>query len=159
TGVIAYQSHTERGRLVWLDRSGRETDAIEDDSGYSRLRISPDGRRLLFSRVQPRLANAHIWSFDGERRLGQRPSADMSTALNPVWLPDGSGFLFSGRIPPRMIRKDLATGEERELLRRSIFNLAEDISPDGKTLLYTQRTSNGAFDIWTMPLDDPSRAA
>src|SRR5262249_30616139 len=81
-GVIAYQSHTERGRLVWLDRSGRETDGIEDDSGYSRLRISPDGRRLLFSRVQPRLANAHIWSFDVERRLEQRLSSDMSTALN-----------------------------------------------------------------------------
>jgi Tol biopolymer transport system component len=156
-GVLTYQSHIERGRLVWLDRSGRETGSVGDDSGYARARLSPDGRRVLFTRVQMRIANAQVWSYEIDRNVEQRVTSSQYTALNPVWLPDGRGFLFSGRIPPRLLLRDGETAGERELMPGEVFTLGEDISPDGRTLVFTQRTPRGSFDIWTMPLDDASK--
>jgi eukaryotic-like serine/threonine-protein kinase len=156
-GVLAYQSHLERGRLVWLDRSGRETGAIGDDSGYARARLSPDGRRVLFARAQMRMANAQVWSYEIDRNVEQRVTSSQYTALNPVWLPDGRGFLFSGRIPPRLMLRGADAAEERELVPGEVFTLGEDISPDGRTLVFTQRTPRGSFDMWTMPLDDASK--
>ena len=32
SGVLVYQSHPERGRLVWLDRSGKEVGVVSDGS-------------------------------------------------------------------------------------------------------------------------------
>ncbi len=156
-GVLIYQSHPERGRLVWLDRSGNEMGSIGDDSGYSRVRISPDGRRILFSRVQSRQGTAHIWEYDVERKIEQQLVSGVFTTINPLWLPGGTGVLYAGRVPPHLIRKDFTSGSERELLPGVAFTLPEDLSPDGRTLIFTQRTPRGTFDIWATPLDDVSK--
>jgi eukaryotic-like serine/threonine-protein kinase len=157
SGVLVYQSHPERGRLVWLDRSGGEVGSIGDDSGYSRVRISPDGHRILFSRVQSRFGTAQIWDYDADRQVEQRLTSDLFTTINPMWLPNGAGVLYAGGVPPHLIRKDFATGAERELLPGVAFTLPEALSPDGRTLIFTQRTPRGTFDIWATPLDDLSK--
>ena len=33
------------------------------------------------------------------------------------------------------------------------FSLPEDVSPDGRTFVFAQRTVRGNFDLWTLPLD------
>jgi Tol biopolymer transport system component len=54
--------------------------------------------------------------------------------------------------PPSLVRRDLATGKEEELLENRAFHVAHAVSPDGATLLYGERTDRGAFDLWTLPL-------
>jgi dipeptidyl aminopeptidase/acylaminoacyl peptidase len=46
-----------------------------------------------------------------------------------------------------------------ELFAQPAFQLTEDVSPDGKTFLFTQRTPRGNFDIWTMPVNPRGKAA
>jgi dipeptidyl aminopeptidase/acylaminoacyl peptidase len=60
--------------------------------------------------------------------------------------------MFSGGAPPHLFRRNLTTGAQEEVQRAPTFSLTEDVSPDGRTFLFTQRTARGNFDIWTMPL-------
>jgi dipeptidyl aminopeptidase/acylaminoacyl peptidase len=159
TGVLAYQSHLEEGRLVWLDRTGRELGTIGEPTGYLRVRISPDGRSVLFSRQQPRLGTYDLWTLDIERNVEQRLTSDRTSEINPVWLP-GAAIAFSADRagPPHLFRKDLASGAETEMQPGRGLQISEDVSPDGKTLLFTQRLAS-TFDIWTLPLNAPGKAA
>jgi len=156
TGVLVYQAHLERGRLVWLDRSGREVGAIGEPTGYSRVRIAPDGQRIVFDRAHPRLGSYDLWMVT-ERGVEQRLTSDRVSEFGGVWLPDASALIFSARTPPHLFRKELTTGTEEDLLPAPAFQLAEDVSPDGRLLLFTQRTARGNFDIWTLPLSGDRR--
>jgi eukaryotic-like serine/threonine-protein kinase len=150
-GVLVYQANPDRGRLVWLDRAGKEVGVVSEGGSHTRVRISPDGRRVLFDRAQPRIGTANVWMVDVERGVEQRVTSDRLSQFGALWLPGVNAALFSGRVPPHIFRKDLTTGAETEVLQG--FNLAEDVSPDGRTLAFTQRTANGNFDIWTLPTD------
>jgi dipeptidyl aminopeptidase/acylaminoacyl peptidase len=150
-GVLVYQANPDSGRIVWLDRSGNEAGAIGEAGSYSRVRISPDGRRVLFDRAQPRVGTFNVWMVDVDRGVEQRVTSNRLSQFGALWLPGVNAALFSGRVPPHLFRKDLTTGAETEVLPG--FNLAEDISPDGRTLAFTQRTANGNFDVWTLPVD------
>jgi Tol biopolymer transport system component len=69
----------------------------------------------------------------------------------PRWLPGGSIVYSSIRgSPPQLVRRDLATGREEDLLPGGKMQGAHDVSPDGKTLLYGERTD--FFHVWTLPL-------
>ena len=56
-------------------------------------RVSPDGRRLLYSRV-PNVGNegGEIFVFDLERKTDTRLTFTGDSALSPVWSPDGQRF-------------------------------------------------------------------
>jgi Tol biopolymer transport system component len=74
--------------------------------------------------------------------------------FNAVWLPDASGVVFSARRggPPHLFRRDFATGVEAELLPAGPVQAAEDISPDGRLLVFSQRGERGDADAWVLPL-------
>lgn len=55
TGVVAYQSHRDSDRLVWVDRAGHELGAVGVDGVYQRVRLSPDGQTALFDRADPQI--------------------------------------------------------------------------------------------------------
>jgi Tol biopolymer transport system component len=158
SGVLVYQSHKERGRIVWLDRAGREVGKIGEESGHSRVRIAPDGRRVLFDLTRPNIGTLDMWLFDAERGVEQQLTTDRMSEGAGIWLtPDR--VIFSGGTPPHLMQKNLGTNAEEELFPPPAFQLTEDISPDGKTFLFTQRTPRGNFDIWTMPVNPRGAAA
>src|SRR5450759_5473704 len=53
---------------------------------------------------------------------------------------------------PQLFRKDLATGREEELLPVGGFQIAQDVSPDGKSLVYIEGSEHGWSDVWALPL-------
>ena len=158
SGVLVYQSHTERGRIVWLDRAGKEVGTIGAESGHSRVRIARDGSRILFDRTLPNIGTLDMWMLDVARGVEQQLTTDRLSETAGVWLTPDS-LIFSGRTPPHLMLKDLRTNADEELFQAPAFQLTEDISPDGKTFLFTQRTPRGNFDIWTMPVNPRGKAA
>jgi len=52
-GTIAYQSHESASRIVFFDRTGRETGAVGTPGNYLDLSMTRDGRRLYYDRAQP----------------------------------------------------------------------------------------------------------
>jgi Tol biopolymer transport system component len=159
-GMVAYLSQPDSSRLAWFDRGGREIAKLGSPGGYLDVKLNADGKRLLFDRTRPGLETYHVWSYDLERGIESPVTNGLDTEAFPRLLPDGRSFVFSAvrGTPPLLRRKDLATGKETPLTEgRRAFQKAEDVSPDGRTLAFTERTETGNFDIWTLDLDGPGK--
>jgi Tol biopolymer transport system component/predicted Ser/Thr protein kinase len=155
-GILAYQSHSNRARLVWVDRSGREIATVGASADFVRMNLSPDGREVAVDRGDPRPGTFHLWAYDLERSVETRLTSGRGNEFGPVWLPDGSAVVYSGADTSgtaHLFSKDLATGAEKELLPRTEFQLASDVSPDGRFVAFLQRGQHGGnTDLWTLPL-------
>jgi Tol biopolymer transport system component len=156
-GHVAYQSHRDVERLVWSDRRGTAIGEVGTGGDYQGVRISPDGRTLLFDRAQPGVGTYDLYTFDIGRRVETRLTSDPGSEGNGVWLPDGRGVVFQATRggPAHLFRKSLETGAEDELLPVGRRQEVEDVSPDGKTLAFVQRTVRGDGDLLTLSLSTP----
>ena len=154
-GTLAFQPQDDLHRLVWFDRGGRELGIIGAPAKINAVRISLDGHPILFDRAVSDLGTFDVWSYDVERNIETRVTSSPDSEFSPLWLPGGKGVLFSSvrGSNPRLVRRDLATGHEDELLPEGGFQVAGDISPDGKTLVYFERTGKGFFDLWEVALE------
>jgi len=160
TGVLAYQRHLLKGRIVWLDRAGKESGSIGDSTvTTARARISPDGTRVVFDRTQPRTGTYDLWTYDIDRAVEQSVTSARMSEISGVWLRGANAIIYSGGVPPHLIRRDLTTGTEKVLLSSPGFDVAEDTSPDGKTVVFRRRTLRGTFDIWSATLGDSPSAS
>ncbi len=153
-GVLAYASPGNRARLNWFDREGHH-EALESTATALWVRFSPDGRRALFNRTDPRTGNLDIWSLDLARGVESRLTTDPDTETSGMLLPDGS-LVYSeprGDSPsPQLLRRNLGTGETRELVPKGGFQEALDVTPDGRTLVFAERLGQGAWDLFQVSL-------
>jgi Tol biopolymer transport system component len=151
SGAVVYHSHLDAERLVWFDRSGRESGEVASGL-FIALRISPDGGRVAFSRAAPRINTFDLWVADLARRTEQRLTSDPQSEVSPVWSPDGAVLFFGGGVGmPHVIRKALSSGQETTSGQGNALQYPEDVSADGKTLLFVERTPS--FDTFTAPTD------
>jgi Tol biopolymer transport system component len=107
--------------------------------------------------MQPGSGAWDLWTTDLGRDAETRLTSDRGVEVTPAWLPDGSGIVFGADRggPPHLFSKNLLTGVEAELRPAGRQQQAMDVSPDGSTLLYIERTVRGNFDIFTLPLANP----
>jgi len=156
-GAVAYQFHGNEQRLLWFDRSGRDVGTLGEPGEYQRPRVSPDGRRVAFDRL---LNGAFdVWAADLDRSVETRLTFGVSSEGAGPWTADGRALFFEADrgAPPEIFRKNLVTGaEEKVVTSNRTFQEPEDLSPDGRTLLYLERAPGGS-KIW-MWLLDGSRA-
>jgi len=149
--VVAYQPQ-QLQRMIWLDRTGKEIAAVAPPAqDYGRLRLSPDGHNLLFSRMQVGEGSHDLWKLDLRRDVEDRLTSDPGSDLGSVWLPGGRAVAFSadrGTPPPHLFRKDLTTGEEEQWLPAGKFQLVDDVSPDGATVLFSELASRNHWELW-----------
>jgi Tol biopolymer transport system component len=154
SGAGAYQSHRDVYQLVWFDRGGRELGAVGLGGDLDNPRISPEGRRALFARTQPAIGSHDTWIVDLDRGVETRLTSDPTSENNGLWLRDGRSVLFALARggPPHIVRRDLTTGQDEEMLPQGTLQGPEDVSPDGKFLVFTERTTGGENDLWTLTL-------
>jgi Tol biopolymer transport system component len=157
TGSVAYQSHTDTARLVWSDRSGTRLGDVGAPGNYLTVRLAPDGNSVLFDRGRKGPGTQDLWILDLRRGGETRLTADMTSEVYPIWLADGRGIVFTADRdgPPHLFRKDLETGKEEQLLPAGQLQQPDDVTPDGRTLAFRQRTPRGTYDILTLELDRP----
>jgi Tol biopolymer transport system component len=111
--------------------------------GGSPLRWSPDGRSLAIQATDSkgRQGIFRIDATSGEAMpiaLSSRtPGGGGESFTNPIWTTDGKGIYYSrfssaGQLT-LIVERDLSSGNEREIIRRSGPRLlVVDLSPDGK---------------------------
>jgi Tol biopolymer transport system component len=141
---LAYLS--ERGRTgsantVLVIRSAETSEVVRElrvklSNLYSYL-WAPDGRSLL---LQGRDFKGRWGTYRMDVQTGDLSPFifhERRDLLYPTWSPDGKSLYFSRQISGgkefALIQRDLASGHERELIRR-VFVVANRVSPDGRYL-------------------------
>ena len=96
-----------------------------------------------------------VWSLDLERGTETPVTSGPETEVYPIWLPSEGSIAYSidRGSEPQLFRKDLATGKEEKLIPGAgFFQWAQDVSPDGRSLVYMEASEHGRFDVWALPL-------
>jgi Tol biopolymer transport system component len=154
TGVLAYRAGAaEMRQLVWFDRAGKETPALEEPGAYYDAWLSPDGRRLAFCLARGG-EDADIWVRDVARGVTSRFTFDSAMEGDPVWAPDGSRLVYAAqrRAVDLMIKDAAGTREPEVLLESTEDKYPSDWSRDGKYLLFVSRGQETSFDLWALPM-------
>jgi serine/threonine protein kinase len=141
-GVMAWKvkaSDPDKTRLTWFDRSGKRLGTVGDSGMYSGPSFSPGEDRLVVAMADPKTKMRDLWIMQPLLGDISRLTFDPGDDLNPRWTPDGKWIIFtSTQNGPRNIYRKLANGKgEVEPLLKSEESLhVEDISPDGRFLIF-----------------------
>jgi serine/threonine protein kinase/Tol biopolymer transport system component len=157
TGMLAYRtaSGTDRHRLAWFDRSGKEvgTLGLPDENNLLNPELSPDGRRVAVERTIQ--GNTDVYLIDAARSVSSRFTFDAAGEHCPVWSPDGSRIIFTSnrKGSDNLYQKASSGAGSDELLLESSENKVTNAwSPDGRFLLYIQLDPKTGADLWVLPL-------
>ncbi|MBC8647380.1 MAG: PD40 domain-containing protein [Thermoanaerobaculia bacterium] len=103
----------------------------------------------------PKTGTSDIWVFDLDRGVSTRLHSDAVDEILPVWSPDGSAVFYRSdrQGPPDIyaIRVGIP-GSEKQVLREPLVEQPEDVSPDGRLLVYGKEEHSTARDIWLLDL-------
>ncbi len=155
SGVLAYRAGgASKRQLTWFDRSGKVLGTLgpPDQNYLLTPRVSPDGRRAVaFREIQE---NRDVWIFEAGRLI--RFTFDLARDQYPIWSPDGKTIVFdSDRNGHRNLYRKGAdkAGTEELLLETDGDKGVNDISPDGRYLIYVTPTNpDTGADLWVQPL-------
>jgi len=127
--------------------SADEPEEMLFDADAKYAKVSPDGNKVLITREgsTPYRVGYHgtqssqIWIYDKSTRKFTQPVKDKYGCLNPLWLPDGSGFYYlSGKSGSfNLYQHDLASAEDTQLTNHKDANVMFPmISRDGNKIIY-----------------------
>ena len=124
------------GQLVWVDRRGTETPALDRLAQYRQYRLSPDGRRLALTIVD---GASDVWIYEFGREIFTRLTRHGSEAFNPIWTADARRIVYSAETPvfDLFIRAADGSGSADTLLLSPNDKYGGSITPDGQDLVYT----------------------
>ncbi|SPE38812.1 Serine/threonine protein kinase [Candidatus Sulfopaludibacter sp. SbA6] len=132
-GFLVYQTGgAPRTALIWFDRSGKPSAVVDDANSYADIELSPDGKSLAATRLDPKTLLKSLWVTDLVRGASSRLTQEAEDVAFPSWSPDGKQIAYDSA--SRIYRKDAAGSGQRELLVPHA--IMPHSSPDGKALVY-----------------------
>jgi hypothetical protein len=160
-GSLAYISGTGEtaGVMVWLDRTGKWTAALDEQHAFFYPRLSPvDGKRVAVS-VNGESA-PELWTFDLDRGSRTKLTTEGSNRRT-VWSPDGTHIAYFS-LPPETQDQDLyvissSGGSPKLLLQRRGPQWPDAWSPDGKFLVFEEGPTGASRDLWVLPFGGDPR--
>ncbi len=160
-GLLIYSSGAFGAmQLVWLDRSGKDLGVAADNLTADVAHLSPQGDRAALQ-METGSGTAEIFVLDFARGVRTRLTFGPVSNSTPQWSPDGKWIYYASLRNGRYsIFRKLADGSSAE--ESVLSNDQQDVfpdtcSPDGKTLLFAQRTSGGSTSVWALPLAGPGK--
>jgi len=141
-------------QLVWMDRHSKQVSTVADKlTDLQFAAISPQGDRVA---LQIDIGENDIWVLDLARGVRTRLTFGPVANISPTWSPDGKWIAYGSRRDTKfsLYRKHSdGSGVEELLLTMDGQIEPSDWSRDGKTLLFTERTSEGRGKIWAMAVE------
>ena len=127
---------------------------IGDPGSYSRPRVSPDCKRLLFERIEN--GNNDVWMLDLQRGVTTRVTTDRGVDHGAMWSPDGARILFDAhRDGKNLLLVRSAGGGAEELFAPTTGSVAAmDWSASGDVIFSVHRS-----ELWALrgPARNPVR--
>jgi serine/threonine-protein kinase len=158
TGSLVYEVVGERARssLVWVDRRGIVAPLPLPSGSYQHPRVSPDGRRIVFSILNG--ADRNLWTYDIGRDVLKKLTIAGSN-LWPVWTTDGSRVVYAsnkvGTAWDIFQRSADGSGTEESLLTKPGTQVPRAMSPNGEWVAFTQDEAAGQ-NLWLLPMKEKS---
>ena len=144
--------------IVFYDRAGKRTGAINERALYNETVVSPDGARVAVVKNDLPNESADLFIVDIATGTSTRMTTSPRTefVMAPVWSPDSSRIAYvSIRKGQEAIYVRAANGQgSEELLYKNpgAFMNLTDWSLDGKFLTYAISDMKGGA-LYTLPLD------
>jgi len=154
TGVLSYWTGSNK-HLIWLDRSGKRLGSLDTPSAYREPRLSPDGRTVAITGVDPQSGEVDIWFVDLMRGTPTRFTVDPSDETTPLWSPDGSRVVFTSLRDGtwNLYQKTSnGVGKDEVLFKSSDNKFPSDWSRDGRFIIYNSLSPKGDYDLLALPL-------
>jgi serine/threonine-protein kinase len=142
--------------LVWVDRQGRDTPIGAPLRSYAFPRVSPDGTGVA---VEVRAEYANIWLWDLTRATLTRLTSEVAD-VTPLWISGSSRVVFSSNRAGTFNLFSVAadgTGTVDRLTDSPITQVASGVSPDGASVVFTERSATTGDDVMALPLDGSHR--
>jgi eukaryotic-like serine/threonine-protein kinase len=143
TGMLIYQpvSAVVASRLLWVDRTGRASEAPVPEANYINPTLAPDDTRVAFGRRPLEEGSQHdLWVSDLAKGTSLRLTFDAINDFLPVWSPDGRRLAYAsqrgGVMTPYLVNAD-GTGGAQLLIAARESVVPTDWSRDGQRILYT----------------------
>jgi eukaryotic-like serine/threonine-protein kinase len=157
---LAFDAPWAAGRRIWVaDGSGRNPRQVTSDSSeaviHSGPRWSPDGRKVVFRRVET--IKSDIVILDLASQAMTPVTNDNILDMDPVWAPDNRHIYFTSsrggglnlwRVG--LTGSGLPMGQPEQLTTGAGDDVGPTISPDGSRLAFAVRGVDS--DLWRMPL-------
>ncbi len=152
-GTLAYRTRVDAGssQLVWFDRQGRRLGTLGAPADYSNPALSPDEKKVIVSRDDPKIKTKDLWLFDlvsgGSSRFTFSPD-DEDLA---VWSRDGSRVAFNvvhNGVRDIYQKTIIGTSEPELLFHSDEDKVIRSWSPDGRFLLVGAGPKS-----WILPMD------
>jgi len=142
-----------RASLVWVDRTARDRPVAAPERPYANPRLSPDGRVVAVNVTDD--ARQDIWTYDLTRDTLTRLTFDGTGNNFPQWTPDGRRVIYrSFRPAPNLFWKSAdGSGAEERLTTSQFLQTPLSVSPDGRTLVFTELNAKTSYDLLAMSLD------
>jgi TolB protein len=154
-GKIAFLNSRSRNTLLTLSfTSSTSTTLLTDSSRLWAPALSPDGKRIAYSRDEPD-GSWHLWIIPAEGGAARQLTSGKEPEVYPRFTPDGASILFNtwGPEPLSIWRIPSIGGVAKQVTApKSGSDAYADVSPDGKWVAFT-RTENKASRIYVASLD------
>jgi serine/threonine protein kinase len=159
TGRLAYQSSIVTARLNWYDRTGTLVEAAGPEGGYNTICLTPDDRRVVYDLADDRTGDVDIWTRELTGGPASRLTFNPAVDFYPVCPRSGDAVVFATlrEGPPNLFRVLLnAPGSELAVLQSPVAKLPNDVSRDGRLVVFSALQAATGWDIFVMTLPNGS---
>ena len=126
---------------------------------YLQVRLSPDEKRVAYDRGRGLSENRHLWVLDLTSDIASPFTFGSDVERQPVWSPDGRQVAFvkvkEGK--GAIYLKNVGANQEELLSGSDGFQLLEDWSKDGQTLI-VRTTAPNPNAVFALPLTGERKA-
>ena len=154
-GVLTFRAGANvTTQFAWFDRTGRLLETVGPPGNYQHPALSPDEKRLAFSRADQQAAG-DIWLLDLSRQTLSRFTFNPGSETYPIWSPDGSKVIYTSNQdgPLSIFEKNSSGTGSEQLVFKGNITATSQLSPDGKFLLYFEVPQGAAGqDIFVLPM-------
>jgi Tol biopolymer transport system component len=147
----------EGEEIIWLDRKGAATVAMDTKSTWMQPRVSPDGRRVLLRKSG---TNCELWLLDAVTGgLGRVTQAGDNH--DAIWSPDGRRILCLQQGGTNRMAAFTVEGprEVTTVAEAGGSGSPQSWSPAGNLMAYTMNGRGTRSDIWVRVMDGTSPPA